>query len=78
MTAPTAFVSRPTVDADAAWARHMDAKDRADGERAAHDRAREAQFEAHLAAFRRTSAFLKAELEAREAEEGSPVNDATP
>ncbi len=48
----------------------MDAKDRAEGERAARERTREAEFEAQLAAFRRTSAFLKAELEAREAEEG--------
>jgi RNA polymerase sigma-70 factor (ECF subfamily) len=70
VTAPTAFVTRATVDADDAWARHMDAKDRAAGERAARERAREAEFEAQLAAFRRTSAFLKAELEAREAEEG--------
>jgi hypothetical protein len=78
MQAPTAFVSRVTLSAGGAGAPRTDAHDRAAAEREARQRAREAEFEAHLAAFRRTSAFLKAELEAREAEEGPTVNSATP
>jgi uncharacterized protein involved in exopolysaccharide biosynthesis len=50
-----------------------DANDGAAAERAARERAREAEHHAQLAAFRRAGAFLKAELAAREAEEGGPV-----
>jgi hypothetical protein len=68
--APTAFVSRTTPGTAAPTAPRTDTEERAVAERAGRERAREAAFRAQLAAFRRTSAFLKAELEARAAEEG--------
>jgi RNA polymerase sigma-70 factor (ECF subfamily) len=77
MQAPTAFVSRTMPVTAAAAAPRTDTEERAVAEREARQRAREAEFEAHLAAFRRTSAFLKAELEAREAEGGPGKLEAT-
>ncbi|HEY2163930.1 MAG TPA: sigma factor-like helix-turn-helix DNA-binding protein [Gemmatimonadaceae bacterium] len=69
--APTAFVSRITRSVPVEV--RTDANDGAAAERAARERAREAEHHAQLAAFRRAGAFLKAELAAREAEEGGPV-----
>ena len=71
--APTTFVSRQKRSATEATGPRTDANERAVAERETRARAREAEFEAQLAAFRRTSAFLRAELEAREAEEGKPA-----
>jgi RNA polymerase sigma factor (sigma-70 family) len=72
-SAPTAFVSHATVSMASARGPRTDANEAAAIERAARLQAREVEFHAQLAAFRRASAFLGAELAAREAEEGGAV-----
>ncbi len=62
---PTAFVSRGPRRVAASVAPAVEAHDPGAAERAARERAREAEFRSQLAAFRRTSAFLKAELATR-------------
>ena len=65
MRAPTAFVSRAAVAPAAATGMQTDANEQAAADVAARQRVHEAEFHAQLAAFQRTTAFLKAELEAR-------------
>jgi RNA polymerase sigma factor (sigma-70 family) len=71
--ARTIFVARPGVGETASTARRATTTDRAVAERLERQRAREAEFREQLAGLRRASAFLSAELAAREAEERKPV-----